>query len=325
MRINVTPALAFAILALCFVWILPARSNGETSPDSELADIAMYGVNKINGQLIRYGFSESELTKIGTVHSAAGSPLLGIEASAYIPGFQNIFCFWTDTTDHKNKLLYVDVESAQATVMADDLEGGRVTGAVAVAPATGDITLFRGVDDVVVTPHSNAHLVDNGTIMFRFNAHSLSGVQCMFSKDSSGFDTGGHVQVYLEGGRLKARLQSASASYYISADRTVGPNSWHRVALTFGSGGMRLYLNGVEVGSNAYTGGIATTSGGAGNYEPIVLGASQWASGNLIANNLQYFFAGEIQGFQILDEVPPVSEIARPESTIDAPWTVFAV
>ena len=325
MENNRSPALTFLILSLCIAGVLPAASYGDTSPDSSLLDTAMYGVNKADGRLIRYDFTNSEFSAIGVVTSATGAALLGIEAGAYIPGHQNIYCFWQDPANLSNKLVYVDTESAAGAIVAHDLEGGRITGAVAVPPVAEDITLLDGVDDVVVMPHSDAYLTGNGTIMLRFNAHNLSGTRCLFSKDSCGYDTGGHVQIYLECSRLKVRLQSASASYFVATDTVVEPDSWHRVALTFGSEGMKLYLDGVEVGCNAYTGGLGATSGGAGNHEPITLGASQWASGNLIANNLQYYFAGEIGGLQILDRALSASEVASPASNSDAQWSVFAV
>ena len=75
----------------------------------------------------RYDFAGRTRTSIGTLRDSAGSPLTGIDAGAYVPSFQNIFAFWTDAADGQNKLVYVDCETASATVIADNLDGGRIT------------------------------------------------------------------------------------------------------------------------------------------------------------------------------------------------------
>ena len=64
---------------------------------------------------------------------------------------------------------------------------------------------------------------------------------------------------------------------------------------------MVLYLDGVEVDTNAYAGGLSTTSGGAGNFEPIVLGGNAWQSGDLTATPVKDHFHGEIDDLRIYD------------------------
>ena len=67
---------------------------------------------------------------------------------------------------------------------------------------------FDGLDDYVEISHSNDDLLDNGTLTLWFQAEDLDGRQALFSKDSTGFDTGGHLTVGLEGDRILVRLQS---------------------------------------------------------------------------------------------------------------------
>ncbi|MEM7773118.1 MAG: lectin-like protein, partial [Cyanobacteria bacterium P01_A01_bin.37] len=74
------------------------------------------------------------------------------------------------------------------------------------------------------------------------------------------------------------------------------------VALTFGTRGLELWLNGSRVDTNSYTGGLGTNSGGIGNYEPIVLGASQSGSGNQVADSLQHYFTGTLKDVRLFDQ-----------------------
>ena len=104
----------------------------------------------------------------------------------------------------------------------------------------------------------------------------------------------------------------------------LAPDTWYHVAFTFGSGGMKLFLDGVEVDTDSYTGGLGTTSGGTGNFEPIVLGASQMSSGDLVATNLNSFLAGRIGQLNIVDHALTAGEIAS-AGTAESAWTVYAV
>ncbi len=47
----------------------------------------------------------------------------------------------------------------------------------------------------------------------------------------------------------------------------IDPDAWHNATATFGSGGMKLYIDGILRGTNAYTGGTT------GNLEPTTIGA----------------------------------------------------
>ena len=52
-------------------------------------------------------------------------------------------------------------------------------------------------------------------------------------------------------------------------------NQWHHAAMSFGSDGMVLYLDGEIMASKAsYKGGLGSSSGGVGNKEPLVIGGN---------------------------------------------------
>lgn len=169
---------------------------------------------------------------------------------------------------------------------------------------------FDGAASFVQIDHDSAMLLDSGTVLLWFM--DTDGVQTagLFSKDSAGYGTGGHLNVMINTGRLVARLQSTDNYYevtsgFISADR------WYMAALTFGATGMKLYMDGALADTDGYTGGLGTTSGGAGNYEPLALGANTWSSGDLTIQPLVHHFSGRMDEVAIFDGALSVDDIAQ--------------
>lgn len=108
-----------------------------------LDDYKMLGINSKTGELIKYGFVDDSLQSAGTIQLSTGTVLTGIEGSAYVPLNSKIFGFWNDPTDHLTKLVYINTQSAAATIVGQDLGAGLITGAVAapasaVTPPAGD-------------------------------------------------------------------------------------------------------------------------------------------------------------------------------------------
>lgn len=152
----------------------------------------------------------------------------------------------------------------------------------------------------VEIPHSDDLLLDSGTITFWFQDTGSIRMSGLLSKDSNGYDTGGHLTIFTESQGLSVRLQSTNASYSVQSD-PFALDQWYRAAFTFGSGGMNLYLDGLLVDSDDYTGGLGGTSGGAGNFEPLVLGANSWNSGNQMAGPLRDYYSGLLDEVAIFD------------------------
>ena len=195
----------------------------------------------------------------------------------------------------------------ETTTAVDDAAGNDGTytgGAVGNEVGFGDggtAVRFDGSNDYVLVPHSAAYLLDRGAVSFWFNSNSMSGHHALFSKDSSNYDTGGHLHIYAYGSQIRVRLQSTSADYVLNSPSGVSSNQWHHVVLNFGVGGMQLYLDDSLVDSDAYTGGLGVSSGGTGNHEPLVIGAGTWGSGDLTHTPLSYYFAGLIDDVRIYD------------------------
>jgi len=161
---------------------------------------------------------------------------------------------------------------------------------------------FDGVNDYVEVAHSNSYLLSDGSVTLWFKTDDVAKDQGMFSKDSNGFDTGGHLTVYLQDSRMKARIQSTSASFTVQSD-IVQPDVWYHVAVTFGSGGLKLYVDGVLFTGDVYTGGLL------GNLEPIAFGAKSWNSDNLVVTPTTFHSDGVIDDVRMYNRALDSSEI----------------
>lgn len=160
---------------------------------------------------------------------------------------------------------------------------------------------FDGSSNYVEVSNSNDFLIDNGTIAFWFNPVDSSIIQGIFSKDASSYGTGGHLTIYLENSKVKADLQNISSDFFVETS-PIENNRWHLVALSFGSEGMKLYVDGaLQAINSSYVGGLGTSSGGSGNYEPLIIGAASWNSGDLSATPLDSFFKGKIDEIMIFN------------------------
>ncbi|MCH7591288.1 MAG: hypothetical protein IH989_00710 [Planctomycetes bacterium] len=179
-----------------------------------------------------------------------------------------------------------------------------------VIPGDYSTRIATGMDDAgrIEIPHSDDFLLDQGTVILWFKTGDTAGRHGLFSKDSSGYDTGGHLDIHFHENHVHARLQSATSSYYLQSP-ALASNVWHQVVVSFGLGGFKLFLDGTEVGSSSYTGGLGTTSGGAGNYEPITLGVGQTTSENLSSTGWNWIFHGRIDEVAIYNRGVAAGEV----------------
>jgi Ca2+-binding RTX toxin-like protein len=119
--------------------------------------------------------------------------------------------------------------------------------------------------------HDPAFEVAEGSIQLWFNTRDADDRQTLFSKDRRGRNSG--LSITLDDGDLRVRLESGRRAYTINTSGTsfnnlVNSDTWYQLTFTFGSEGMKLYVDGNLVGSNSYSGGLL------GNREAIVIGGS---------------------------------------------------
>ena len=154
---------------------------------------------------------------------------------------------------------------------------------------------LNGTNYSILIPHRATYELPAGTVSLWFNADDLAGVQGLFTKDSTSFDNGGHLRIVLDGSAVQVRLQDANRSYQITGG-AVSVGAWHHVAVGFGEGGLRLYVDGSLVASDSYAGGIDT------NPEPIALGADTWHSGGQTVEPLESHFDGRLDDVRIYNQ-----------------------
>ncbi len=169
---------------------------------------------------------------------------------------------------------------------------------------SGASAVFDGHNDYIEVDNYNDLETDSGTFVLWFNTDDADDKQALFSKDSSGYDDGGHLTAWVDDGQLEVRLQGTSSSFMVSGGN-VSSGAWHQMAFTFGPDGMALYLDGELVDSDSYTGGIAS------NEEPLIFGASQVYSGNNVANNLRDYFDGQMDQIGVYDRPLTTTELAN--------------
>ena len=180
---------------------------------------------------------------------------------------------------------------------------------IAACANTGNGAHFDGLDDYVEIPHSADYLLDEGTVTLWARIDALGVEESLFSKDSTGLDTGGHLTVsVLPGGEVQVRLQSTTLSYLVTS-APISAATWFHVAFSWGPDGMALSIDGGVPVTDPYTGGTGTTSGGAGNFEPIALGAGTRQSGDLVVTPTDLHFKGYLDDVRIYDGALSQSEI----------------
>ncbi|MCG8507958.1 MAG: DUF4114 domain-containing protein, partial [Rhodospirillales bacterium] len=166
----------------------------------------------------------------------------------------------------------------------------------------GNSANFDGYKDWVEVPHDDSHELDAGSITVWFNSDDADDRQGLVSKDSSGFDTGGHFTVLVDDDEVKVRLQSSDESHWVQGG-DLSDNTWHQATVTWGPEGLQLYVDGQLVDSDDYTGGLA------GNQNPWAIGANAWGSGDNNLNGLSDWFDGQIDDFAIYDRQLTADEV----------------
>jgi hypothetical protein len=207
--------------------------------------------------------------------------------------------------DETSGVIAVDVDAGNNGTY----QNGVLLNQLAACSDTGNAVYFDGVDDFVEVPHSPDYLIDEGTVSFWARADAVGTQQGLFSKDSTGFDTGGHLTfLILPGGVIQVRLQTTTGDNFVNS-APIAAGNWVHVAFTWGPAGMALYIDGGAPVTNPYIGGLGVTSGGTGNFEPIVFGANSWTSDDLLATPTTEFFAGFMDDVQINNRALTLLEI----------------
>ena len=180
------------------------------------------------------------------------------------------------------------------------LPEGAVFGMLSEVDFTGE-----WMDHLEVT-HSEALELEEGTITLTFTADDVFGHHALFSKDAEGNRQGGHVTAFVSDGQVTVRLQSADDEVWLkSPEGSVLPGDEHHVAITFGSDGFWLYLDGrMEDWAPEFTQGLNT------NVDSMAIGANIWAR-NETNDNAWSHFDGRISNLLFHDSQFTRHEVAE--------------
>ncbi|MGL6211669.1 MAG: LamG-like jellyroll fold domain-containing protein, partial [Paracoccaceae bacterium] len=192
-------------------------------------------------------------------------------------------------------------------LLADDLaDGSLASGRAAVAPATfaGDIAYARGGTVIV---EGNLGAIEagrlpatqsaQGTFALRFAADAPDNgrYQVLFSKDGAS-NAAGDISVYMYDGQLYVSLQDGSGTSWLEVPTQIEAGQTYDLAVSFGPGGLAVYLNGDKVALN-----IDADAGLAGNMRSLVIGAGTWGRDGSNPTGLSNHFDGTISGFTVYD------------------------
>ena len=197
-----------------------------------------------------------------------------------------------DTTWGSNETVTDSLNGITGTAKGDT---GSSTG------KNGNSAQFDGSGDYVVVPHSEAMELTKGTFSIDFIAWNNG---TLASKDSSGFDDGGHFDLNINSNHVvELRVQTEDESFTLSGG-SINYEDWQNASVTWDGETVTLYVNGTAVDSVASDWNLSE------NENPWTFGASQINSGDNVANNLTDYLNGRIDNPTLLDQPLSAEQIA---------------
>jgi hypothetical protein len=194
---------------------------------------------------------------------------------------------WLDTSTNNNNAALVQTPTySSADGGFFELDGGSIT-------ETGQVDSFRVSDDNTLDTMTAI------SIEMWINITSISGTagtpNMLFSKRAT--NTNGYVGFFTNS-QFLFRVGTGSGSQ-ITWATTPTTSTWQHIIVTVGSGGSKIYHNGVEVASSGY----------AGNFNNINT-AANLVIGDINPNNSGISgFNGKISVFKIYDVVLNLSDV----------------
>lgn len=158
--------------------------------------------------------------------------------------------------------------NAQDAVYAGSRAALGQAGPSAASYGAGTAIRFSGsATDYATVAHDAEFQNAEGTVQFWFNANqSASGTQTIFAKDGFG-NNAGDLNIGIVNGRASVTLETGTGTRTITGQNDLR-GGWHHLAFSFGEEGMKLYIDGVLAGTDAYAGGLQH------NRQTIAIGAS---------------------------------------------------
>ncbi|MEZ6087257.1 MAG: LamG-like jellyroll fold domain-containing protein [Pirellulaceae bacterium] len=292
-----------------FTFSLTDDAGGRFAIDSNTGEITV-----ADGSLLDYE-SATSLNVTVQVTDAAGNSYSEVMAIAVDNGVEPVINGLTQNyvgqLQSHSPLIHLRLGETSGTTAFDSAgsndgtyQGGVVLGSGGAINGDSDTSVTFSDSQYIQVAHSPDFLIDEGTVQLWFKTSDITQEGTLFSKDASGYGSGGHLTAeVLTNGEIQVRLQSTSSQHIVQTDnvsQAISENEWHHFAFSFGSAGMKLYIDGQLMDTNAYTGGMGTSSGGSGNTEALLIGAGNTFSDAGTTNTINRYYAGEIDEFAII-------------------------
>ncbi len=210
------------------------KQDGDVRAHIHNRDRVTLSLKKLDGRQLS-GYSES----LGQVRIDRAA----IESMDF---YRSLFVHWK-FDEGKGRAAYASTGSHRATIHGARWATGKVGGALS----------FDGKNDRVVCENPTSFETWNGTWELWFWAKSTTTTRALIGKDTYLYNDDGYVLFW--GRKLKFAIDAASGRPIrdIVSDSAIKPRQWFHLAVTFGAGGMKMFINGVQQkDTDPYTGGI---------------------------------------------------------------------
>lgn len=119
--------------------------------------------------------------------------------------------------------------------------------------AVGGCLRFDGDDDFVDTSSTSILDTAAGSISAWVRPDNLTTTQQLVVGRSTNVGTGNTMLIVNSGGNASLQMYDGSF-HYASTSSTISAGTWYHLVATWGASGMKIYHNGVEEGTNVFTG-----------------------------------------------------------------------
>ncbi|MCP4348818.1 MAG: hypothetical protein GY795_25345 [Desulfobacterales bacterium] len=126
---------------------------------------------------------------------------------------------------------------------------------------SGNALSFTSASSQYVDVGDASFKITTGTWEAWFKVNSFTGSrQTIISKDATGYYDDGWLGIETDD-RIYFYIDNSNLSYYpVYSDSTISSGIWYHIAVTWGSGGMAMYVNGIlQTDTDANTSGIASS------------------------------------------------------------------
>ncbi len=191
--------------------------------------------------------------------------------------------------------------------------------------ATSEPLVLSGEGDYLDVAHDSAFELSEGSVAMTFVPDEVEDRRALFSKDADGYQNGGHLTAFVNDGRVEVRLQSTEKSIWLKSEEVLEPGESHHLAVTFGSDGFWLYVDGrLEGWRTSFGQGLEA------NMMSLAVGANTWGRSEEDPDWRWNFFDGTIADFTLYGTQFSRQEVAalagvEPEEPLSEPTVIDGV